>query len=72
MKWEYMTVLADASGGFLGGKFKAQPLTDRLNDLGTEGWELVSAFDTNMLHGQSRDVVLIFKRPLPSEQRPAL
>ena len=66
MKWEYMTVLANATGGFLGGKFSAQAMTDNLNRLGLEGWELVSAFDTNMLHGQSRDVVLILKRAMES------
>ena len=31
-------------------------LNDRLNELGEEGWELVSVFDTNMLEGKTRDV----------------
>jgi hypothetical protein len=65
MKWEYMTVLADARGGFLGGKFDAQALTDRLNALGAEGWELVTAVDTNMYEGRTRDLVLLLKRPSP-------
>lgn len=62
MKWEYMTVVADARSGFLGGKFDAQALTNRLNELGREGWELVTAVDTNMYSGQSRDLVLLLKR----------
>ena len=64
MKWEYMTVLASASG-WLGGKIDAQAITNRLNELGREGWELVSAFDTNMYEGLTRDVVLILKRQGP-------
>ena len=64
MKWEYMTVLASASG-WLGGKVDTQAFTNRLNELGREGWELVSAFDTNMYDGATRDVVLILKRQGP-------
>ena len=64
MRWEYMTVLCDARSGWLGGKFDAQGLTNRLNELGREGWELVSAFDTNMNMGETRDVVLVLKRLL--------
>ena len=33
-----------------------------MNTLGAEGWELVSAFDTNEAYGASRDVIAIFKR----------
>lgn len=63
MKWEYMTLLLPAGGLMLGGRIDAQKLTDRLNELGGEGWELVSAFDTNMLDGQTRDVITVLKRP---------
>ena len=63
MKWQYMTMVVDASGGFMGGKFDAQALTDRLNELGRESWEVVAALDTNMnMGGQSRDLVIILKR----------
>lgn len=60
-QWEYMTVLLGATG-FLGGKVDGAELTDRLNALGADGWELVSAFDTNMGRGRTRDVVAILKR----------
>ncbi len=63
MKWEYMTLVFAATGFFYGGKLDGEKLTDRLNELGQEGWELVSVFDTNMLHGQTRDVFAILKRP---------
>ena len=37
---------------------------DRLmNDLGNENWELVAAFSTNQGFGDTKDAVLIFKRP---------
>jgi hypothetical protein len=34
------------------------------NQLGSERWELVSVFDTNMLEGKTRDVIAVLKRPL--------
>ena len=63
MKWEYMTLMLQATGFMLGGKIDADQLTERLNKLGSEGWELVSVFDTNMLDGQTRDVFAFLKRP---------
>jgi len=59
--WEYRTELFP-TGGFLGGKFDERAMTAVMNELGRDGWELVSAFDTNQGSGQTRDVVLIFKR----------
>ena len=38
-------------------------VTDRLNELGAEGWELVSVFDTNN-GGSTLEVVAVLKRPL--------
>jgi len=64
MKWEYMTLMLPATGLILGGKIDAQKLTDRLNQLGSERWELVSIFDTNMLDGKTRDVFAVLKRPV--------
>ena len=57
-----MTLMLPATGFMLGGKIDAQKLTDRLNQLGGEGWELVSIFDTNMLQGKTRDVFALLKR----------
>ena len=34
--------------------------------LENEGWELVSAFDTNQNYGASKDVIAIFKREVIS------
>lgn len=62
MKWEYKTLKVGTSG-FLGGKLDEDKFDKSLNDLGKQGWELVTAFDTNLGHGATRDVVAVFKRP---------
>ncbi len=62
MKWEYRTVVFEVSGWFIGGKLDGQRFNDRLNQLGEEGWELVSVFDTNFPQGGTRDVVTVMKR----------
>ena len=59
--WEYMTLMLGATG-FFGGNVSGDELTAKLNELGAEGWELVTAFDTNMAHGQTRDVIAVLKR----------
>ena len=64
MKWEYMTLVLAAKGFWLGGSIDGEKLNERLNELGEEGWELVSMFDTNMAQGQTRDVFAVLKRPL--------
>ena len=62
-KWEYKTIKLAATG-FLGGKFNETTLDAFMNDLGRQGWELVSALDTNKSWRETRDVVVIFKRQL--------
>lgn len=47
-----------------GGKFNYQALCDKLNELGKEGWEVVSASDVNRHLGQTGNVMIILKRPL--------
>jgi hypothetical protein len=65
--WEYKVIAIDAHEGqrffHLGGEIHAEPTSKRLTDLGNEGWELVSSFDTNWGHGASRKYVFVFKRP---------
>ncbi len=63
MNWEYK-VLKLATGGILGGKVDAEGFEAHINNLGHEGWELICAFDTNQSYGQTRDVVVLFKRPV--------
>lgn len=61
--WEYQTLKVEP-GGWLGGKVDTDDLRDRLNRLGLEGWEMVSAFDTAFGQGGSREVIVVLKRPL--------
>ena len=61
MKWEYKTIKLAATG-FVGGKIDELKLDAMMNDLGSQGWEMVAALDTNQCDGQTRDVVVIFKR----------
>ena len=65
LRWEY-TTLGLGAGGYLtgGGQIDLQALTDRLNALGDDGWELVSVFDTSRTSGQTRVVVAVLKRPV--------
>ncbi|WP_410769405.1 DUF4177 domain-containing protein [Fontibacillus sp. BL9] len=60
-QWEYKT-MKYKTGGFLGGKVDTEEFELELNRYGLDGWELVSCFDTSLSQGQSRDVIVIFKR----------
>lgn len=62
MNWEYRTLKVPASGGFLGGRIDEMGLRMRLNELGGDRWELVSAFATHQGYGWSREIIVIFKR----------
>jgi hypothetical protein len=68
MQWEYRTESFGATSGYwpfaAGGDVGEDEITATLNRLGRDGWELVSAFDTNDVRGQTRVVVCILKRPL--------
>ncbi len=61
MSWEYKT-LKLGTKGLLGGKANEAELEKALNELGRQGWELVSIFTTNQAQGQTRDIVVVLKR----------
>lgn len=61
MKWEYKTIKLGTTG-FLGGKLDERELEQYMNQLGQQGWELTTAFDTNKAQGETRDVIVIFKQ----------
>ncbi len=62
MKWEYQTVKLNVRGTW-GVKFDVDEVQNFTNDLGAEGWELVSAFSVNEGRGDSKEIIFIFKRP---------
>jgi hypothetical protein len=66
MKWEYQTVTLGIAG-IWGVKFDANETQNFTNELGAEGWELVSAFPINEGAGYSKEVVFIFKRLLNNQ-----
>ena len=63
MKWEYKTIKTDTKGAF-GGYFEHHKFERLMNELGQQGWELVSALHTTRELGASRHVIAILKRPL--------
>jgi hypothetical protein len=62
-RWQSQTVQFEAKG-FMGGIIDLDSFQGELNQLGSEGWELVTCFDTNMSQGQSRYVIAVFKRKI--------
>ena len=64
MRWEYFVHVFNVQGMFSTGHVNPREMQDAMNYYGQQGWELVSAFDTNSGQGGSCLVVLTFKRPL--------
>ncbi|GAB3992784.1 DUF4177 domain-containing protein [Spirosoma daeguense] len=62
-RFEYR-ILDVSAGGFWGGKVDAQELTNRLNELGQEGWEVVSVVDTDIYGGGTKGLLVTLKREL--------
>lgn len=61
--WEYKVLKGQVKGFWVGGVLDVPEFEGALNDLGRQGWELVSMFNTSMGQGTSREVVATFKRP---------
>lgn len=59
MKWEYSTLTIETDRWT-----SEEYISKRLNNMGKDGWEMVSAFGTSKFEGVTREVVMIFKRPL--------
>ena len=60
---EYKTLFTDAKGVF-GGKVEKTTFQNDLNELGSQGWELVNTVATNQSYGSTRWIISIFKRKL--------
>lgn len=64
-KWEYRTVYFDMHSGFGSQPKLDHTLVDKkLNELGKEGWELVTAFGKDETEGWTKVVYCILKRPM--------
>lgn len=62
-KFEYKT-LKTKEKGFWSGKVDTDELELYLNQLGQEGWELTSTFETNTYQGGTNEIVFLFKREI--------
>lgn len=60
-RFEYKTIFTDAKG-FLGGKIDQGSMDRQLNQMGDQGWELISTFASNSGYGSTRWIVSVFKR----------
>jgi hypothetical protein len=61
-RFEYR--LLDTTSGIFSG-IDYQELTNRLNLLGSQGWEVVSVVDTIFTHNKVRGLLITLKRELP-------
>lgn len=59
--WEYKGIEFDSTG-FAGGLLDLDKFNESLNEVGRDGWELVSCMTTNQSHGATRKIVAVFKR----------
>ncbi len=60
-KFEYKIVTFETKG-FFGGNVDTYQMENKLNELGRDGWEMVSSTTTNQSYGSSKYFVCIFKR----------
>ena len=63
MKWQYSTDVIYA-GGFFIRSISRDELERRLKARDEEGWELVSTSQIAGTYGKTRELLLIFRRPL--------
>ena len=60
-KFEYKVVVYPTEGLF-GGSVDNKQFEKQLNQIGNDGWELVSCTNTNQAYGKSKSIVCVFKR----------
>ncbi len=62
-KWEYTTLKILAKDCFPTGTLDQTLFDSRLNQLGKDGWELVSIFDTTIIKDVTDEIIAVLKRP---------
>jgi len=62
-KYEYRLKKYDAKGFFTGGELDLPDIESECNEMGQDGWELVSTITTNESIGATKWVVVTFRRP---------
>ncbi|GAB6109059.1 DUF4177 domain-containing protein [Fusibacter bizertensis] len=61
-EFEYKVMEFDPKSSIMGGKVEVSMIEKKINEIGAEGWELVSTFTTNQGNGYTRKIVYTFKR----------
>ena len=64
LKFEYATVAFDTTAFLVGSKLDHETFTAKLNEYGSEGWELVNTVEMTRRQGSTFEVVAVFKRPM--------
>lgn len=59
-KWEYKTIKQEGRSG----DFDENSITRNMNGMGKEGWEMVSAIGIAKWEGETKNILMIFKRPV--------
>ena len=62
-RWEYMLLDIGVARFWLGPQLDGDAVTERLNELGAEGWEAIGLSGLAMAQGRTADLVIILKRP---------
>ena len=60
-RWEYRSIKRETKG-FMGGILDTDDFDSQLNQLGDQGWELVSCLATSYGEGTTREVIAVLKR----------
>ncbi len=62
--FEYTVLEVPVTGWFWGGRVDAKALAYKLNQLGKEGWKVVTASETNIWRGSSLNLLVILQREI--------
>jgi hypothetical protein len=65
-RWEYLLYKTEPTG-WLRDTVDEQSIEQILNNLGQQGWEVVSTVETNVAEGRTKDIVFILKRPIAAK-----
>ena len=61
--WEYKQVTVKTRGGVFRQIGVSEELESACNNVGRDGWELVTAMPLGEAHGRTGMILLMFKRP---------
>jgi len=63
-RYEYQTKVFDAQGFWSGGKIDVDEFDATLNEMGSQGWQLIEKVTSNMELGRTRHFICTFMREI--------